>query len=190
MLAASFKILLHNLDEFVRAIGPFGTARGMKDMFADVILDQFRHEAVHRPPDRCDEVQDFGAWRRTDGPFDGLHLPFQATDAGNQLGFVLGKMAHNIGGYPILERHATHRILEGAARRRHRQNSIEDTETKFPAISRVRQLFPRSGTLHVSPSLGTAFAVSTALNVAIRDRGGSLVSNRGLPSSMKSRSGH
>src|SRR5262249_11375986 len=83
----------------------------MEDMFADVILDQFRHEAVHRPADGCDEVQDFGAGRRTDGRFDGLHLPLQATDAGNELGFVLGKMAHNIGGYPIEKPYATHGIM-------------------------------------------------------------------------------
>ena len=68
----------------VLRLGGIGFAGGIDHMVADVILDQFVGQAVHRPADRGDQLQDIGAADLVLQPaLDRLDLAAQAADAGD-----------------------------------------------------------------------------------------------------------
>ena len=62
---------------------------GVCDVVADVILDQFHGETVHRPAHGSDEIEDIGAiGLGFERALDGFHLALEAADAGEDFGLL------------------------------------------------------------------------------------------------------
>jgi len=60
--------------------------RGIDDVMADVILEQFRGQTADGAPDRCDEHEYVGAAQfRLQSPLYRVKLSLNAPDAGKEL---------------------------------------------------------------------------------------------------------
>src|SRR6516225_11717614 len=65
-------------------------------MTPDVVLNHFRHQAVHRPPDRGDDLQHVGtAYFGFKRPLYCFDLPPNAAHAGEELGFFTYGVRHD-----------------------------------------------------------------------------------------------
>jgi hypothetical protein len=81
---------------------------GVRHVLADMVREQFVHQAVDRAACASDLVEDGGAPRfAVDGLFDRRHLSGDAANAGDELLFACLKMSHRVAPYPMRQANAT-----------------------------------------------------------------------------------
>ena len=84
----SFQICPDNLDQISRALSALFIGLGfrVRDVLADMILDQFHRETIYGASNRCNEIEYLAARSLVfQSPLDGFELPFKSPDARQQL---------------------------------------------------------------------------------------------------------
>src|ERR1700738_2642537 len=96
-LAVSLEVAVHDVDEFVRGLGArlTGTRSASHEVLADVILDDFRQQAVHGAAARGQQLHDLAAFRiLVERPLDRLDLPTKAAQPIDELGLLANGVRH------------------------------------------------------------------------------------------------
>jgi hypothetical protein len=96
-LAVSLEVAMHDVDEFVCGLGArlTGTRSASHEVLADVILDDFRQQAVHGAAARGQQLHDLAAFRiLVERPLDRLDLPTKAAEPIDELGPLANGVRH------------------------------------------------------------------------------------------------